>query len=179
MRSTENTDDIEAEITDDGELYTRASKRALYLLGGKDYGTRELYDKLAANYPPSVCDKVIARMRDYGYLDDERYAKKLARSQIIVKKHGRQRALIEMVRKGLPRELCESALDEYDKEDIQTEIAELVRKKYADKIDRGNPDWHYEQQKAIAALARRGYGYGDIKTAIETVLNEYQEDNED
>lgn len=164
---------------DPDEEYTRASKRALYLLGGKDYCTGELYDKLLSNYSADTCKRVIARMMEYGYLDDEAYAKKLARSQIIVKKHGRQRALFEMTRKGLSREICENALAEYDNEDLRAEIAELVRKKYIGKLDRENPDWRHEQQKVIAALARRGYGYGDIKAAMEAVLQEYQENDED
>ncbi len=156
----------------DNEEYTRASKRALYLLGGKDYCEKELYDKLLNNYAPETCERVIERMKEYGYLDDERYAKKLARSQITVKKHGRQRALFEMMRKGLPRELCEEALAEYGGDVIREEIAELVRKKYADRLDCGGDEFYREQQKVIAALARRGYGYADIKAALEQVLNE-------
>lgn len=146
------------------EEFLRAKKRALYLLGAKDYCTAELLEKLRKNYGEDICRRVVAYVSDYGYLNDESYAKKLAKSYIRGKKHGAHKARFEMLAKGLPKSLVDAALEEYGAEDYRGELEELIRRKYADRLsDRA------ETQKVIAALARRGYGFSDIKAAIENV----------
>lgn len=151
--------------------YERARKRAMYLLGSRPYSTAALREKLLNSYSEKTADRVIKDMTRYGFLNDEDYAKRLASSIINGKKYGVHRAKAEMRRKGVPDELIEQALSEYSREDLTDNLTELVRKKYSDKIsDRA------ERQKVIAALARRGYGFGEIKTAIMAVLEELDEE---
>ena len=146
--------------------YERARKRAMYLLS-RPYSTAALREKLLNNYSEETTERVIGDMTRYGFLDDEDYARRLASSIIRGKKYGLHRAKAEMRRKGVPDELIEQALSEYSREDMTDSLTELVRKKYADRItDRA------ERQKVIAALARRGYGFGEIKAAIMAVLEE-------
>ena len=147
--------------------YERARKRAMYLLGSRPYSTAVLREKLLNNYTEETTEQVIADMTRLGFLDDEDYAKRLASSVIKGKKYGLHRAKAEMRRKGVPDELIRQALEEYSREDMTDNLTQLVRKKYADRItDRG------ERQKVIAALARRGYGFSEIKSAIMTVLED-------
>ena len=51
-----------------------AKRRALYLLGGRDYSRKELHKKLMNNYSEETCEKVLEFVEEYGYLDEERYA---------------------------------------------------------------------------------------------------------
>lgn len=153
--------------------YERARKRAMYLLGSRPYSTAALREKLLNNYSEETADRVIEDMTRYGFLDDEEYARRLASSIIKGKKYGLHRAKAEMRRKGVPDELIEQALSEYSREELTDSLTELVRKKYFDRIsDRA------ERQKVIAALARRGYGFGEIKTAITAVLEEIEDEEE-
>lgn len=150
--------------------YERARKRAMYLLGSRPYSTAALREKLLNNYSEETADKVVEDMTRYGFLDDEDYANRLASSIIRGKKYGLHRAKAEMRRKGVPDELIEQALSEYSHEDMTESLTELVRKKYSERIyDRD------ERQKVIAALARRGYGFGEIKAAVMTVLEEIED----
>lgn len=148
-------------------LFTRAKKRAMYLLGSKDYSPKAMYDKLLNNYPPEICRKAVDYLCEYGYLDEERYAAKLAEYLVCTKKHGLYRARQEMAQKGVSREAAENALAEYSKEDFREELAELIRKKYGEKLD--DPA---DLKRTMAALARRGYGYEDIKAAISRVRSD-------
>lgn len=151
--------------------YERARKRAMYLLGNRPYSTSALREKLLNNYSEETADRVVEDMTRYGFLDDEDYARRLASSIIKGKKYGLHRAKAEMRRKGVPDELTEQALSEYSSEDMTESLTELVRKKYSERIyDRS------ERQKVIAALARRGYGFGEIKSAITAVLEEMEEE---
>lgn len=150
--------------------YQRAKKRATYLLGSHAYSSAALREKLLKNYSVETTEKVMEDMLRYGFIDDEDYAKRLASALINGKKYGLRRAKAEMRRKGVPEELAEQTLSEFDREEMTDALTDLVRKKYSDKItDRE------QRQKVIAALARRGYGFGEIKEAITSVLEEINE----
>lgn len=150
------------------ELET-AKKRAMYLLGGKDYSKKELLDKLLRNYSRETCEKAVAQMEEYGYLNDERYAKKLARQYIEVRKYGKSRAKMMMIQKGLGSALADEALEQYTSDDMIDEIVSIIEKKYYDRLFEEGLEGRKEMQKVMAALARRGYGYEDIKSAVAIV----------
>lgn len=155
-------------MANEKELET-AKKRAMYLLGGKDYSKKELMDKLLKNYSRENCEKAVAQMEEYGYLDDERYAKKLARQYIEVRKYGKSRAKMMMIQKGLGSALADEALEQYTSDDMIDEIVSIIEKKYYDRLFEEGLEGRKEMQKVMAALARRGYGYEDIKSAVEIV----------
>lgn len=143
-----------------------AKRRAMHLLAARDYGRKELYDKLMNNYSEETSLAVTEMMMEYGYIDDERYAKKLAKTYIEIRKYGKKRAALMMREKGLDRDTIDEALADYDNDTITSEIVELLRKKYMDRLFLGGLEGKKEMQKVIAALARRGYSYSDIKTAL-------------
>lgn len=156
----------------------KAKKRALYLLGSRQYCYKELYDKLRRSYDEDTAREAADAMRDYGYVNDEEYAPKLAEYLIRTKRWGIRKAKFEMLYRGLSAELVENALAEYSEEDISEEITELLEKKYYNKIAD-----HDDRRRTIAALARRGYDYNSVKSCIERLLREAEfedyEENED
>lgn len=149
-----------------------AKRRAMHLLSGRDYSRKELTEKLMNNYSEATANAVAELMCEYGYINDERYAEKLARQCIKVKRYGKGRAAMYMRQKGLDADTIDAALEKYSEDDITEEIAELLRKKYADRLFLPGIEGKKEMQKVIAALARRGYGYNDIKAALYTVQEE-------
>lgn len=151
-----------------------AKRRAMHLLAARDYGKNELYKKLLNNYSEKTAATVTKMMIEYGYIDDERYARKLAKTYIVIRKYGKSRAALMMREKGLDRATIENALNEYDSEDITSEIVELLKKKYIDRLFLEGLEGKKEMQKVIAALARRGYSYGDIKTALYALEEELE-----
>ncbi len=153
----------------------KAKRRAMYLLGGRDYGRNELIEKLKNNYSEETALTVTELMCEYGYVNDERYAEKLARQYIIGRKYGKNRAAQMMRLKLLDRETIDAALEKFTKEDITAEITELLRKKYADRLFLEGIEGRKEMQKVMAALARRGYSYTDIKSALEAVREDLDE----
>ena len=155
-----------------------AKRRAMHLLGGRDYGRNELIEKLKNNYSEKTAVTVADLMCEYGYVNDDRYAEKLARQYITVRKYGKSRATLMMRQKLLDAQTIETALDKYTADDITGEIAEILRKKYSDRLFLGGIEGKKEMQKVIAALARRGYGYNDIKTALYIIQDEFQNEED-
>lgn len=154
--------------------YERARKRAMYLLGSHDYSTAMLREKLLNNYTEETTERVIGLMLRYGFLDDENYAKKLAASLIKGKKYGIYRTKTEMKRKGVPSDIIDDTLAEYESEDYLEQLKTVIRKKYLDKIyDRDG------RKKTVSALVRRGYSFSEIKRAVLEVLEEEESEDEE
>ena len=149
-----------------------AKRRAMYLLGGRDYGRNELVEKLKNNYSEKTAVTVAELMCEYGYVDDDRYAEKLAKLYITVRHYGKSKAAMMMRQKLLDPETIETALARYTSEDIVGEITDILRKKYYDRLFLSGIEGKKEMQKVIAALARRGYGYNDIKSALYIIREE-------
>ncbi len=156
----------------------KAKKRALYLLGTKQYCYKELLTKLRRSYDEDTARYAADSMRDYGYVNDEEYAPKLADYLIHTKRWGVRKAKYEMLHRGLSEELVENTLAQYSDDDISEEITELLERKYYNKI----ADYD-DRRRTIAALARRGYDYNSVKHCIERLLRDAEfedyEENED
>ncbi len=149
----------------------KAKKRALYLLGTRQYCYNELYSKLRSSYTEEIAHAAASYMKESGYVNDEEYASKLAEHLIHTKHWGLRKARYEMLHRGLDENLVEDALAEYDEDDIDEEITELIERKYYAKIQ----DYD-DRRRTVAALARRGYDYTAVKRCIETILEDQDED---
>lgn len=157
----------------------KAKKRALYLLGVKQYCYKELYSKLRRSYSEETARYAADAMRDYGYVNDEEYAPKLADYLIHTKRYGLRKARYEMLHRGISEELVDNTLAEFSHDEIDEEITELLERRYYNKI----ADYD-DRRRTIAALARRGYDYTSVKRCIERLLEEKDdfedyEENED
>lgn len=152
----------------------KAKKRALYLLGSRMYCYNELYKKLLPTYGEEASRAAVEAMREYGYIDDEDYARKLAEKLIHGKHYGMQKARWEMQTRGLDRNLIEDVLSEYTEDEIDEEITRLLETKYCEKLS--DPD---DRRRTIAALARRGYSYHAVKRCIERILQDMEDDSEE
>ena len=92
-------------------LGKRAIKRAMHLLEKQDRTERQLYDKLKQNgYPESCIESAIAYVKSYHYIDDFRYASTYIRYHQEMK--SRQKLKMELMAKGIGRDLVDAAVEE-------------------------------------------------------------------
>lgn len=143
--------------------YNRARERALYLLGLRDYACKELEQKLYCVANPDIAASVVERLREVGLLDDESFAARLARSLSETKHYPRRRIEQELRHRGISPVLAQAAVEELDGEDFEQALA-LLQKKYYNKLN--DPD---SRRRVVAALARRGFGYGAIRSALDAL----------
>lgn len=154
----------------DKEKYITAKKRALYLLGGKDYSEKELMDKLLQNYPEEICREVVEAMREYGYINDERYTEKLYEAYKR-KGWGKPKIRFELKRRGISEHLILLKEQEYEHDDYIEDIIQFVNKKYKNKLDFEDYD---SVRRVTAALVRRGFSYDDVKTALNAIKEDIE-----
>ncbi len=142
---------------------------ALWLLGKRAYTEKGLREKLVSKkYPEYDINQTIKLCRDQRFINDLEYAKSFIRSRDICNPRGRRVLYLELVRKGVPKEIIEKAFDDEEISNRSEKglARELLRRKTR-QYDTLSKDKQY--QRAYGLLARRGF---DIST-IREVTNEY------
>lgn len=158
------------EITEANE-YRKARERALYLLDGRDYSFKELYEKLEVNYSEDICMKVCKYLAEIRLIDDRRYGEMRARELFEVKKFGMFKAKMELRRRGLSDSIIEEVTAPYDdEEDTFTRLEKLVERKY---------ERYLTNEKGVnkvkSALLRQGYSYREINAVLDLYDLDFEE----
>lgn len=124
----------------------------------RDYGFRKKWSK-------NTTEKVVKRLGERGYLNDETFAKMFVNSRANLRNFSRKKMEVELIKKGINKEVREKVLTENENFDEQKSLKKMIEKKWN----------HYaDDQKMIAYLARQGFNFDDIKNA----LRDFRETNE-
>src|SRR5262249_52661148 len=93
--------------------YEKTFERALNLLSYKPRSWAKMRARLREKDggEKRVVDQVPARLKELGYLNDERFAANFANPRLAAKPIGRSRLRHDLRRKKLPSETIENALD--------------------------------------------------------------------
>ena len=137
-------------------------EKAVSLLNYRAHSRKELADKLKQKTGCEDADlnEVLDRLEELGFLNDRAYAASVVRS-CVRKGYGAKRALSELSRRGVPKELREEALEE------MPQMAGTLERLICAKLR--NPDDRDEVRKVSAAMSRRGYSWDEIRRALENV----------
>jgi len=153
--------------------FRRAYQRALYLLDYRDYTYSEMYGKLVENYRSEpLCEAVMKRLTEHGFIDDVRYAERMARKLVEVKRFGCRRCKRELIQKGISGFIAEDALAPYS-EAFGENLMELLRTKHSRYLT--DIEDRKQIEKVKSALVRYGYDYPEINRAVK----EYFESRDD
>ncbi len=153
------------------DLERKSRERAMYLLSGRDYGFVELFRKLEKTYPKEMCLRTCKLMAEKGLVNDREYAFRLGKQLFEIKKESAVAVRYKLTQKGIPKDIISEVIDAYceDDEAVKDRIKALVEKKYKRYLtDEAGV------RKVKNALARLGYGYSDINSALKEFDNEGQ-----
>ena len=148
--------------------YRRAKSRALWYLDRMDYTEKALYEKLLkAGFSKKASAAVIARLCELGVVDDRRYAERMA-ERLMDGNTSKREAMHKMLLKGLSYDLIKEML-ENSETDEEEKIKNLLEGKYARKLteEKGS-------EKVYAALVRKGFSYGAVRTAMKNFTLELE-----
>lgn len=113
-------------------------------------------------YGQNVTDRVFNRLVEKGYIDDEKFARFWVENRNLNKGASRRKLQAELAAKGVDRTIVDRLLGESDRNDID-ELQKVIAKKRAKYAD---------ETKLIQYLARLGFGYDDIKEALQKSTND-------
>lgn len=140
--------------------------RAVKLLAAKPRSVKELRGRLLEKVwtNEDIVDAVIAKLMEYEYLDDERFARDTAAAKLRQKPQGRRRLELAMSRKQLDRETVAAAVDAAFEKHPESELIDrAIEKRLRIK---GRPETREELKKFYDHLMRQGFGYGLIREKL-------------
>ena len=114
----------------------------------------------------AAAERVLDRLQEAGLLDDARFARGFAAGQ---RRRGASGALLrqKMRQRGLSSELIDRALEETLQQDELSDDTSAVvyarKRRLTERYDLSDP---LQRNKALAALARRGFGFDVAKRAL-------------
>jgi len=149
----------------DPEPYEALWNRALWTLGRRDYGAKELRQKLLRPRPDKPVpleedvDRAITRLLELDLLNDGRYAQRLAEA-LSRKGYGARGIAFELKRRGLEEE-AQAPIEDSER------IKELLAQKYTAKLgdEKG-------RQAVFNALIRKGFVYSDVRNVMREFMEE-------
>lgn len=136
---------------------------ALRLIEFRDRTEKEIRDKLLdKGYDENQVDEEIEFLKNYGYVNDLRYAERFTSDAINLKKWGKIRIRTELLRKGIDREtidnVIEDAFFEIDDDRVLSQLQ--VRFKNSDLSN------IKERTRIFNFFLRRGFSSEEIRGAM-------------
>ncbi len=115
-----------------------------------------------------ILERVVKRLKDYNFLDDEAYARMFVESRIKNKPRGKMVLINELRKKGISKDIAQRICDEM----VEDEYS-LLRKIYLKKY--GEERLTKRDTKKIQYLQRKGFSWDLIETLISDDTGEQEE----
>ena len=143
----------------DAALVFAAEKKAVDYLSRQEQSRSGLVKKLMAKgMEKRHIDVALNYLEGKNYLSDSRFARSWLNNRRITKCEGRSRLLSELMSRGIDKNICDQALDEFFAENDESE---LCRKAALKLIRLGK-----KEEKLVASLVRSGFTYKMIKSVL-------------
>jgi len=160
-------------VTDDAkdEVRRKTFERAVKLLAAKPRSVAELRERLLQykGTNEAVVEIVISRLREYGYLDDERFAFSYASSKVKQRPIGRRRLQRDLKLKQVENKVAEETLELVYAE---TPEEQLIDRAIEKRIRlRGRPTTRVEAKSLFDHLLRQGFGFELVSEKVRSLTH--------
>ena len=155
------------------ELRRQTFNRAIKLLTVKARSVAELRERLlhGKNVNESVVDAVIARLEEYGYLNDERFAFSYASLKVKQRPIGRRRLQRDLKLKKVSNNVADEALELVYTETPEEQLIDAAIEKRTRL--RGKPKTRIEAKKLFDHLLRQGFEFELVSEKVRALFDPY------
>ena len=155
-RKAEEKEPVRAH-SDPEKARERTLQRAVKLLAARPRSVGELRERLLEKQwtDEAIVDAVLLKLKEYGYLDDDRFAFGYASYRVRQKPVGRQRLARDLQFRKVSRETADEALDLVYGETPEEELIDRALKKRLSL--RGRPQSRAETKSLFDHLLRQGF----------------------
>jgi regulatory protein len=151
----------------------QAHEAALRLLTYRPRSEAEIRQRLARRgLPPQVVQETIARLRDQGLLSDAAFARFWVETRDQTSPRGRRLLWQELAAKGIERETIRQAIAPVAEEDAALRAAQKKARHLQ------GQDYSIFRRRLGDFLLRRGFPYPTVRTIVERLWLERQQDSE-
>lgn len=151
---------------EEAEQLKKAKTVALRFLAFRPRSRKEVSEKLAGQgFIPSVIENVVTSLKDYGYLNDEKFAEDLAVHLLENKKFGFARIGMTLKERGLAQELVQAALSQLQQSYSEEKTAlEIMKRRFSHfNVAKTSPK---EKNRLVQFLRRRGFSWETISRVL-------------
>jgi regulatory protein len=111
--------------------------------------------------PEALVDQIIEKLTDLGLLNDEKYATSFVHDRQLLRPTSRRKLELELKMKRIADQHIRTAIAANEVQEVDN-LAQVIAKKR-------RQSKYQDDQKLMQYLARQGFGYSDIKSALEQV----------
>lgn len=158
---------LEESVYDDicSLLMRRVRERILYLIADYDRSEQNIRQKISmAGYRGSFVDDAIDSLKEYGYIDDLRFARYYAESMRDTKGRSAFAISRSLYEKGISRDVIDTVMGELDIDEEAQILKALSSRGYNEDNIREIDD--KERHKLISFLMRKGFSYDLISIYV-------------
>lgn len=177
-RPTEETDENKREINPE-KARQKTFDRAVNLLAYKPRSEQELRVRLLEKEwtNAEIVEAVIAKLKEYNYLNDEQFANDFAASKLRQKPIGRRVLQQKLALKKLDKETVSHALETAFEE---TPEAEIIERAIAKRLRlKGKPETREDSKKFYDYLLRQGFSYDLVGNKMREIAARNYDEDED
>ncbi|AVR44509.1 recombinase RecX [Christiangramia fulva] len=132
-----------------------ALQKLMHFCSYRDRSQKEVEDKLnQMRMIPEAKEKIVIKLMQEGFLNEERFARSFVRGKFRIKKWGKIRIRQELKRREISEPLIKIGLTEINEKDYSSTLYELAEKK-ALQVKEKNP--FLKKKKICDHLLRKGY----------------------
>lgn len=149
----------------------KAFNKALNIICRRDHGERELTEKLSKTLDKASAEAAVKKAVELGLVNDKNFAEKYAQELYTRKGFAPARIRLELLRKGISRDLADEVADGIEFNPQERIVELLSSNRFARQIldEKG-------RERTCNALARLGYSYSDIRSAMREIDIEVPDD---
>ena len=142
-----------------------AYQAALRFLARRSHSRWELFTKVTRKgFSRSDINRSLDRLEELGYLNDRAFALEYSRYRLKQSPRGRKLLAVELMKRGISRELVEEVLSEvyreFPEEDLISGLVEKWRRTHPYEVTDA------ERKKLSQSLGRKGFGWEQIRMGI-------------
>jgi len=163
---------------DPAKARERVFQRAGKLLAAKPRSVEELRERLLAGggATKAAVEAVIERLREYGYLDDAKFAHSFASLRVQQRPIGRQRLQRDLWLKKIDKQTADAALDLVFE---ATPEGDLIDRAIAKRVRlRGKPKTRADAKKLFDHLLRQGFAFELVSEKVRALAKGNTDDEE-
>ncbi len=158
------------------DLLRKTFERAIKLLTARPRSVAELRERALKRKDTNeeVVEAVIARLREYGYLNDERFAFSYASYKVKQKPVGRRRLEQDLRFKKVDSSVANEALDMVF---CETPEEQLIDEAIAKRLRiRGKPKTRLEAKSLFEHLVRQGFEFELVREKVQSLTKHYADE---
>ncbi len=144
------------QLSEDDKLYNRALRYVAIRPRSKWEITQYLERKKAS---PTLSQELLNKLSNVGLIDDNKFAQAFVNDRRLLRPTSRRKMINELRKKHIANEVIEAVLGS-EPEPEQTALRDIIARKRTQTR-------YKDDLKLMQYLSRQGFGYGDIKTALQ------------